>query len=451
MNRILALLALILALALPEIGLAQPATQPATQPDEVQILLKVLEDDAARARLISHIKEVHETSPPPALSSQLPKFLQKLKVTLGKMNPMDIVQALGLSLLILLLAWGVGRFLSRGLDKGLGLLVRHEETMPGLSMRVQRYAPVLKGAIRALVGLAAALAILEAFGANALALLDGPQGRRFLVSLMTSLLVIGFAVFLWELSSAALEGSLKRLDGQGRRQGRLKSLAPLLRTLVAAILFVLSGLTILSELGVNIAPLLAGAGMIGLAVGLGAQKLVQDILGSISMLIEDTLAVGDAVKIGEHSGVIEKMTLKDIQLRDQSGYLHVIPFSNVSSFVNMTVDFAYAVFEVGVGYHENVDQVMKVLTDLGAVLAEDEAFGQLILEPLEMLGLDKFADSAVILKARLKTEPGKQWVVMREFNRRMKAKFDELGIDMPLPQMVVWSGVRSWSGVGVRS
>ncbi|MBF0354302.1 MAG: mechanosensitive ion channel family protein [Alphaproteobacteria bacterium] len=442
MNHILALLALILALALPEVGLAETASLPASQPDDVQILLNVLEDDAARARLISQIKQIHEP-PPPVLSSKLPKFVQKLKISLGKMNPLDIVQALGLSLLILLLAWGVGRFLSRGLNKGLGLLVSHEETMPGLTMRAQRYAPVLKGAIRALVGLAAVLAILEVFGANALALLDGPQGRRFLVSLLTSLLVIGFAVFLWELAGAALEGALKRLDGQGRRQGRLKTLVPLLRMGVGIVLVALCGLTVLSELGVNIAPLLAGAGMVGLAVGLGAQKLVQDLIGSVSILLEDTLAVGDAVKIGEHSGVIEKMTLVDIQLRDQRGYLHVIPFSNVDSFINMTVDYAYAVFEVGVGYHENVDQVMKVLTELGAVLAEDEAFGQLILEPLEMLGLEKFADSAVILKARLKTEPGKQWVVMREFNRRMKLRFDELGIEIPLPQMVVWSGVRS--------
>jgi small conductance mechanosensitive channel len=134
------------------------------------------------------------------------------------------------------------------------------------------------------------------------------------------------------------------------------------------------------------------------------------------------------------------MTLMDIQLRDQAGYLHVIPFSKIDAFVNMTVDYAYAIFEVGVSYRADVDQVMAALVELGAGLAEDEQFGQLIQEPLEMMGVDKFTDSAVVIKSRLKTEPGKQWVVMREFNRRMKMRFDELGIEIPFPQMTVWMG-----------
>ncbi|MDK9720642.1 MAG: mechanosensitive ion channel family protein [Rhodospirillales bacterium] len=270
--------------------------------------------------------------------------------------------------------------------------------------------------------------------------LPGGLGKGLLGKSLTLLLVLSGAYLLWKLAGTALEGALKRLEGQGRRHGRLKTLIPMLRMLVGIVLVAMAALIVLSELGVNIAPLLAGAGMVGLAFGLGAQKLVQDLIGSVSMLLEDTLAVGDTVRIGEHAGVIEKMTLMDIQLRDQAGYLHVIPFSKIDAFVNMTVDYAYAVFEVGVSYRADVDQVMAALVELGASLAEDEQFGQLIQEPLEMMGVDKFTDSAVVIKSRLKTEPGKQWVVMREFNRRMKMRFDELGIEIPFPQMTVWMG-----------
>lgn len=270
--------------------------------------------------------------------------------------------------------------------------------------------------------------------------LPGGLGKGLLGKSLTLLLVLSGAYLLWKLAGTALEGALKRLEGQGRRHGRLKTLIPMLRMLVGIVLVAMAALIVLSELGVNIAPLLAGAGMVGLAFGLGAQKLVQDLIGSVSMLLEDTLAVGDTVRIGEHTGVIEKMTLMDIQLRDQAGYLHVIPFSKIDAFVNMTVDYAYAVFEVGVSYRADVDQVMAALVELGAGLAEDEQFGQLIQEPLEMMGVDKFTDSAVVIKSRLKTEPGKQWVVMREFNRRMKMRFDELGIEIPFPQMTVWMG-----------
>lgn len=270
--------------------------------------------------------------------------------------------------------------------------------------------------------------------------LPGGLGQGLLGKSLTLLLVSAGAYLLWKLAGTALEGALKRLEGQGRRHGRLKTLIPMLRMLVGIVLVAMAVLIVLSELGVNIAPLLAGAGMVGLAFGLGAQKLVQDLIGSVSMLLEDTLAVGDTVRIGEHAGVIEKMTLMDIQLRDQAGYLHVIPFSKIDSFINMTVDYAYAVFEVGVSYRADVDQVMAALVELAAGLAEDEQFGQLIQEPLEMMGVDKFTDSAVVIKSRLKTEPGKQWVVMREFNRRMKIRFEELGIEIPFPQMTVWMG-----------
>lgn len=434
-----AMLALWFVVAGPLPGLAQ---QPAPQPDEVQTLLKVLEDDAARAKLISKIKETQAlpADSPAAPINKLPGLYRRFMSNLSLMSPEEYAQAIGLSLGILLAAWGLARFLTMFLDRGLRLLLRHEETMPGLSERAARYLPFLKWGIRLVLGLGAGGGVLTAFDIDVWGWLAGAQGRWIAARTLMIVLVMAFALGIWELAGAALEGALKRLDGQGRRQGRLKTLIPVLRMVVAVVLIAMSGLIILSELGVNIAPLLAGAGMVGLAVGLGAQKLVQDLLGSVSILLDDTMAVGDIVKIGDHAGVIEKITLMDIRLRDPAGNLHVVPFSKVNGFVNMSVDYAYAVFDIGIAYSANVDEVTKLLTELGGQMAEDEQFGQLIQEPLEVLGLDKFADSAVILKARMRTEPGKQWEVMREFNRRMKAKFDELGIEIPFPQMMVWMG-----------
>lgn len=436
-------ISLFLMIAMAFAGLASAQTAATT--DEVDSLVKVLEDDAARAKLISKIKEASsesaQASPDIPVSLKLPQGAwRRFAEHLREMSVGDYAQALGVSLAVLLLAWGLGRLLIGGVARGVAWLSRHEERMPGLAERAGRYRPFMNGFIHLAVAVAALLGVLASFDVDVLAWLDGAQGRDLIWKGVTIFLVLAAALVLWELAGAALNGVLNRLDGQGRRHGRMKTLAPMLRMLVGIVLTVMTALIVLSELGVNIAPLLAGAGMVGLAVGLGAQKLVQDLIGSVSMLLEDTLAVGDVVKIGDHAGVIEKMTLMDIQLRDISGYLHVIPFSKIDAFVNMTVDYAYAVFDIGIAYSADADRVMKLLGELGLQMSEDEEFGQLIQEPLEMLGLDRFDDSAVILKARLKTEPGKQWAVMREFNRRMKKLFDEQGIEIPFPQMVVWKG-----------
>tara|TARA_B100001123_G_scaffold228801_1_gene257443 strand:- start:237 stop:1016 length:780 start_codon:yes stop_codon:yes gene_type:complete len=196
----------------------------------------------------------------------------------------------------------------------------------------------------------------------------------------------------------------------------------------------------LSELGLNIGPLLAGAGVIGLAVGFGAQTLVKDIITGLFILIEDHISVGDVVKVGSHSGLVEKLTLRTIQLRDPGGTVHVIPFSEVTTIENLTKDFSRYVFDVGIAYRENTDRVVDVLHELGEELLKDEHYGELILEPLEVLGVDSFGDNAVVIKARITTKPAKQWVVGREFNRRIKNRFDELGIEMPFPHRTIYFG-----------
>ena len=194
---------------------------------------------------------------------------------------------------------------------------------------------------------------------------------------------------------------------------------------------------VLSEVGLNIAPLLAGAGVVGLAIGFGAQTLVKDVITGVFILFEDTLSVGDVVQIGSDSGVVESITIRTIRLRDETGAVHTLPFSSVTSIINMTKDFSFAVFNIGIGYDQDVDKVIEVLRDLGRELQLDPAWAPAILAPIDIIGLDKFADSAVTIKARIKTPPAKQWGVMREFNRRMKRRFDEVGIDIPFPHRMV--------------
>lgn len=248
---------------------------------------------------------------------------------------------------------------------------------------------------------------------------------------------------VWRLVAGAIQRYLQGHDKDGNlieRSQRMRTLLPLLRLVVRVVLTVMVVLIVLSELGVNIAPLLAGAGVVGIAVGFGAQKLVQDIITGIFILIEDTISVGDIVRIDPHSGVVESMSIRALKLRDLNGNLHTVPFSSVDGVVNMSKEFANAVFDVGVAYREDVDHVIGVLEALGEQFRADPEWGAKLLEPLEVLGLDRFDASAVVIRVRYRTRPGEQWSVMREFNRRMKRRFDELGIEIPFPQTTVWFG-----------
>jgi len=167
---------------------------------------------------------------------------------------------------------------------------------------------------------------------------------------------------------------------------------------------------------------------------------VKDIITGLFILIEDHIAVGDVVKVGAHAGVVETLSLRTIKLRDIAGVVHVVPFSEVTTLENMTKDFSRYVFEVGVAYREDTDHVTDVLRVLGEDLMADPAFAGDILEPLEVLGVDSFGDNAVIIKARITTVPLKQWRIGREFNRRMKKRFDELGIEIPFPRRTIYFG-----------
>jgi small conductance mechanosensitive channel len=237
-----------------------------------------------------------------------------------------------------------------------------------------------------------------------------------------------------------IEGFLNKrqrnADDPGRG-ARLRTLLPLVRNAFRIVLVVMVSLIVLSELGINIAPLLAGAGVVGLAVGFGAQTLVKDVITGIFILAEDTISVGDVVDIDGKAGVVEAMTIRSIRLRDLTGSVFTVPFSAVTSVKNMTKDFAFALFDVNVSYTADLDKVAQVLRAVGAEMQDDPNYRRDILEPLEILGLNAFGESSVVFRARMKTRPMRQWDIGREFNLRMKRAFDEHGIEIPFPQRTI--------------
>lgn len=218
--------------------------------------------------------------------------------------------------------------------------------------------------------------------------------------------------------------------------GTLQKLSAILITIGAAIMS-------LRELGFDVMPLLAGAGVAGLAVGFGAQSLVKDVISGFFMIIENQMRVGDVVTINNVGGVVEEIHLRTTVLRDVSGVVHIIPNGSIGSVSNRTMDYSYYVFDVGVAYKEDTDRVTEVLRETGAELVEEEHWRTVVLEPLEILGVDLFGPSAVTIKARLKTVPGKQWEAGREMNRRIKKRFDALGIEIPFPHMSMYFGEAS--------
>ena len=354
-----------------------------------------------------------------------------------------LMRATALTAVILAAAKLVATVLRRLIDRTFTIADDVKARLPELDARANRYLPVLHKLLRAVVYIFAALAMLEAWGVDTFEWLTSGFGQRVAESAITIATILLIGLVVWEGMSWIVERYLNRTEAEGRelrRSARVRTLVPLLHKALSVVLGVLVTLTILSELGVDIAPLLAGAGVIGLAIGFGAQTLVKDVITGVFILVEDTIAVGDVVDVGDHAGMVEAISIRTIRLRDLSGNVHTVPFNEVSTVLNMTKDFSYYMFEIGVAYREDVDEVAEVLKEIGAEIQADPDYAPHILEPLEVLGLDKFADSAVIIKARIKTKPIKQWIVGREFNRRMKKRFDELGIEIPFPHTTIYFG-----------
>ncbi|NIM40413.1 MAG: mechanosensitive ion channel [Hydrogenophaga sp.] len=222
---------------------------------------------------------------------------------------------------------------------------------------------------------------------------------------------------------------------------RAETLGRVIRYLIAVVVSLIAGMLVLGELGVSVAPILGAAGVVGLAVGFGAQSLVKDVITGFFLLLENQIRQGDVVKLGEHAGAVEEVTLRYVQLRDYDGNVHYVPNGEITTVINMSRGFSQAVMDIGVAYREDVDEVMAVMRRVGQQLRQDESFGPRILDDLDIAGVDQWADSAVIIRCRFRTQPLEQWGVRREYMRRLKSAFDAEGIEIPYPHLTVYAGV----------
>lgn len=257
-------------------------------------------------------------------------------------------------------------------------------------------------------------------------------------------LIFVVAFIVLRISKVLVNRLFRTLMERGKVDGEMKKRADTLSSLVNyIILTAISAVVImmvLGQFGVNIGPVLAAAGIVGVAVGFGAQHLVSDVISGFFILIEDQIRVGDVVQIAGQGGIVERVTLRNTVLRDLSGNVHFVRNGQISTVTNMTKDYSYYLFNIGVAYRENTDDVIKVVKEVDEDLRSDENFAKSILAPIEILGVDQFADSAVVIKARIKTKPIHQWNVGREFNRRMKIAFDQKGIEIPFPHVTLYMG-----------
>jgi small-conductance mechanosensitive channel len=222
---------------------------------------------------------------------------------------------------------------------------------------------------------------------------------------------------------------------------RETTLLTLLRNAATIALIIVTLMFVLSEIGLNIGPLLASAGVLGLAIGFGAQKMVQDIITGVFIQFENAINVGDVITVGGTTGTVEKLSVRSVSLRDLQGTFHMIPFSTVDMVSNYMREFSYFVCDMGIAYREDVDEAKQAMFDAFAMMIENEPdTAAAIMGELEWFGLNSFGDSAVVLRARIKTVPGKQWGTGRVYNGYLKKVFDARGIEIPFPQQTIWLG-----------
>ncbi|MEE9235691.1 MAG: mechanosensitive ion channel family protein [Candidatus Acidoferrales bacterium] len=309
----------------------------------------------------------------------------------------------------------------------------------------------IRHAIEVVAGIAAVFILLRGLGIHGFPRLTWQQvahwltgpglrilfvlGGAFVFTRILHLLIARLPMFV-----VAKEGPLAAVAEQHKRA---TTITRLLRMLTTVVVMSIAVLIVLREVGVDITPILTGAGIAGLAFGFGAQHLVRDVISGFFLIVEDQVRVGDVAIINGTGGLVEAIGLRTIVLRDLAGIVHVFPNGTINTLANLTKDYSFYVLDVGVAYKENVDHVIQVLKEIGEELVSDPDWKEQILGPLEVFGVDAFAESAVVIKARIKTAPIQQWNVGRELLRRIKNTFDAKGIEIPYPHVSVYFGEAS--------
>jgi small conductance mechanosensitive channel len=258
---------------------------------------------------------------------------------------------------------------------------------------------------------------------------------------ITAILIAAWVIhhIVGRLIAAARDQINARID-DAEQSRRIATLVRVARYVTTVAIVLMTGMAVLNTMGISIAPFLAAAGVAGIAVGFGAQSLVKDYFTGIVMLIEDQVRVGDVAELGGKSGVVEAITLRYIRLRDYEGSVHYVPNGTISTVTNRSRGFAFAVVDIGIAYRESIDEAFDIMRAVGGELRADPDFSEHILEDLEIAGVNEWADSAVILRARFKTVPLEQWRVRRAYLKRLKDAFDRAGIEIPFPHLTVYAG-----------
>ncbi|MCP5279310.1 MAG: mechanosensitive ion channel family protein [Thiobacillus sp.] len=280
-----------------------------------------------------------------------------------------------------------------------------------------------------------------------LAHLGGERLTVLMQIYQTGLRIAVILVLAWVLLRLSKRGIRLLREYMSERAGndteevkRIETLGRVFRYTTSVLIILVAGMVVLSELGISIGPILATAGVVGIAVGFGAQSLIKDYFNGFFMLLENQVRQGDVIQVADKSGLVEEVTLRYIKLRNYEGQVHYIPNGNITTITNMSREYSYAVIDVGVAYREDIDQVMALMEQVGAEMRTDPNCADEILEDMEMAGVDQWADSAVVIRCRFKVKPLEQWGVRREFLRRLKHAFDAHGVEIPYPHLTIYPG-----------
>ncbi|MDB6145122.1 MAG: MscS family transporter [Pseudomonas sp.] len=320
-----------------------------------------------------------------------------------------------------------------------GLVRRHSLRPHHGHKRHLLYSERLKNFFYTLAHLAVWLLFIElglrVWGLSLIRFAEG-DGHDIMAKMFSLAATLLFAWLVWILSDTAVHHALTR-SRKGLANARAQTMMPLIRNVLFVAIFIIALIVALANMGMNVTPLLAGAGVIGLAIGFGAQSLVADLITGLFIIIEDSLAIDDYVDVGGHLGTVEGLTIRTVRLRDIDGIVHTIPFSEIKSIKNYSREFGYAIFRIAIPYNMNIDEAIKMVRDVGLKMRSDPLQRRNIWSPLEFQGVESFESGSAVLRARFKTAPLKQWEVSRAFNLSLKRHLDESGLDLATPRLTV--------------
>ena len=339
----------------------------------------------------------------------------------------------------------VGLLLSTFLTQTIGRRIQLSDDLrrklPLLEVRLNSYVPNALRVLRTVIVVAVIMVVLDAWGAfNLAAWYASERGANLVGNLISVAVILIVSLGVWLGLASLIEHKLNPETGHGEPSARAKTLLSLFRNALAIAMVTITGMIVLSEIGINIGPLIAGAGVLGLAIGFGAQKLVQDVITGVFIQVENAMNTGDVVTVGGITGTAERLSIRSVGIRDLSGTYHIVPFSSVDTVSNYMREYGNHVGEYGIGYNESIDEAIEQLQLAFEDLKASEEHGHKLLADMTVAGVTALADSSVNIRVVIKTTPGDQWGVGRAYNRLVKMRFDSAGIEIPFPHTTLYFG-----------